>query len=87
MVRVSDLDFLRIILFSGPWPDFGTRRGKFRAPKARAARWVWRHASPENFEIWRLRNALLSIFGGIFHQKSQSWAKIKTKHLPRLASC
>ena len=29
VVRVSDLDFLRIILFSGPWPDFGTRRGKF----------------------------------------------------------
>ena len=28
---------------------------------------------PENFEIWRLRNALVSIFGGIFIQKNQSW--------------
>ena len=35
----------------------------------------------------RLRNALLSISRGIFLQKSQSWAKIKTRQLPRLASC
>ena len=39
------------------------------------------------FEIKRLRNALLSISRGIFLQKSQSWAKIKTKQLPPLASC
>ena len=38
-----------------------------------------------NFQSWRLRNALLSIFHGIFLQKSQSWAKIRTR--PRLASC
>ena len=73
--------------FTGPQPDFRTRRDKFRAPKARAARQVWGHAPPEHFEIWRFRNALLSIFRGIFPQKSQSWAKIKTRHLPRLASC
>ena len=34
------------------------------------------HLPPENFEIWRFRNALLTIFRGIFFlQKSQTWAK------------
>ena len=55
---------------------------------ARVAWGVWEHAPPPppgNSEIWRLKNALLSIFRGIFLQKSQSWAKMKTRELPHLA--
>ena len=52
-------------------PDFRTRQGKFWAPKpaARGGGGVWGHAPPENIEIWRLRNALLCIFHGIFFRK------------------
>ena len=54
-----------------------TRPGKSRAPKARAARGVWGHAPPENFEIQRFRTALLSVFRGIFLQKSQSLSRLE----------
>ena len=32
---------------------------------------------PENFEIERLKNALVSIFRRIFLQKSESWASVE----------
>ena len=47
-------------------------------PKTGGARGVWGHAPPpDNFQIQRLRNAVVSIFVGIFLQKSQSWASVK----------
>ena len=40
--------------------------GGTRAPEARAARGVWGLAPPENFEIWRLGNAISSVLQELF---------------------
>ena len=40
--------------------------GGTSAPEARAARGVWGHAPPENFEIYRLGNAISSVLQGLF---------------------
>ena len=47
----------------------------------RAARGVWGHAPPENLEIYKLINALVSISHGIFLQKSQFWASVEVHFL------
>ena len=38
---------------------------------------VWGACPLRKFEIYRLRNALVSIFRGIFLQKSQSWVSVE----------
>ena len=40
--------------------------GGTRAPEARAARGVWGHAPPKNFEIKRLGNAISSVLQELF---------------------
>ena len=72
---------LSLIRFPGPQPDFRTRLGKFRAPKARAAKGVWGHAPPEMFEIQRLRNGILTnkIFLGIISSIKRFLKKKKKK--------
>ena len=47
----------------------------------RAVRGVWGHAPPENLEIYKLINALVSISHGIFLQKSPFWASVEVHFL------